>query len=263
MKYLAVDDEELQLKRLTDILKRLRPQDEVLGYFWPEDALEAAAKEEIDVAFLDIQMGGMTGLELAVKIKQLRPKCHIVFVTGFQEYALDAYAVHATGYLLKPVSEQAIQRELTFLYGEEVPAKRIRVQTFGGFEVFVDGNPVKFDRQKAKELLAYLVDHRGASVTSADAYAALFEDREYNLSQRTYFRNIVKSLKNSLQNAGIEEMLLRQKNTLGVLTDTFECDYYRFLSGDPIAVNAYQNDYLPAYAWAEMRNGELSFSGKD
>ena len=258
MRFLAVDDEKMMLNTLTEALKNARPDAEILSFLWPQDALEAAGKVPVDVAFLDIEMGGMTGLQLAARLKKVKPDIHIVFVTGFHKYAVDAFAMHATGYLLKPVSEEAINRELTFIYGEPKTKSHIKVQTFGGFEFFVDGQPVKFGRIKAKELLAYLIDHRGAAVTAGDICAALFEDAD-DKTAKGNLRVLLHELKKSLKNAGAAELLVKGHNSYAIAVEEIDCDFYRFLQGDPVAVNAYQNDYLPAYSWAEVRNAELGF----
>lgn len=257
MRFLTVDDEEIMLNQLENMLRSIRPDAEIFSFIWPDDALEAAKQEQMDVAFLDIEMGAMTGLELAGKLKKIKPDIYIIFVTGYQKYALDAFAVHATGYLLKPVTEEALKRELTFIYTKAEAQNHIRVQTFGGFEIYVDGKPVKFARTKSKELLAYLIDRRGASVTTKEAYAALFEDAAG--AGTGYFRNIVHELKNALQSAGVEEILKRSFNSLAIATEKIDCDYYRFLEGDPIAVNQYRGDYMPSYSWAEFRNATLGF----
>lgn len=257
MRFLVVDDEPLMLEELTEMLENIRPGADVLGFTKPRTALAEMEDQTADVAFLDIQMGGMSGLELAERLKRLHPDLHIIFVTGYQKYAVQAFRLHATGYLLKPVNEEDLERELTFLYGER-PAGRVRVQTFGGFEVYVEGASVKFGRAKAKELLAYLIDRKGASVTTGEAYAALFEDAEDTVSGKAYFRNIVKDLRESLKAAGAEDILRRGYNSLAIVPKKLDCDYYRFLQGDSLAVNQYRGDYLPQYSWAEFRNGELS-----
>lgn len=150
MNFLVVDDEPLQLREIASVLRRLRPEAEVFSYTWPDDALKSAKSNPMDVAFLDIQMGGMTGLELAVQLKKAKPDIHIIFVTGYAQYALDAFTMHATGYLLKPVTEEAVSRELTFVYNSRPSEKRIQVKTFGGFDVYADGQPVRFRRPKPK-----------------------------------------------------------------------------------------------------------------
>ena len=255
MRFLAVDDEHFFREELKEALEQVRPGAEVWGFTKPGEALNAMKSRRADVAFLDIEMGSMTGLELAEQMKRLQPDLHIVFVTGHQQYAVQAFQLHATGYLLKPINTAALERELTFLYGERSPG-RVRVQTFSGFEVFVDGVPVKFGRAKAKELLAYLVDRKGASATTAEARAALLEGPD-TVSSRGYFRNIVKNLRESLRAAGVEDILLREHNRLAILPEKLDCDYYRVLRGEAIAVNSYRGDYLPQYSWAEFRNGEL------
>lgn len=259
MRFLAVDDESLMLDGLVSALHSARPEAEVLSFRWPEDALEAAREKPVDVAFLDIQMGGMTGLQLAVELKKVQPELHVIFVTGYSQYAVDAFAMHATGYLLKPVEKEDVERELTFIYGAPKTKSRIQVKTFGGFDLFVDGVPVRFERTKAKELLAYLVDRRGASVTSGEAYAALFEDSGNTSSGKSYFRTILHELMKALQKVGAEEILRKGWNSYAIVPEAFDCDFYRFLEGDPIAVNQYQNDYLPAYGWAEIRNADMGF----
>ena len=260
MRILIIDDEPLQLEGSVSMLRKVMPDAEISAYSWPYDALEEAATLDFEVAFLDIQTGGMTGLELAARLKKIKPDIHIIFVTGYSQYAVDAFAMHATGYLLKPLTEEAVRRELNFIYSEPQPKSRIEVKTFGGFDIYVDGRPVRFRRAKSKELLAYLVDHRGLSVTTGEAYAALFEDAADTLSGKSYFRTIVHEMLNALKNVGADGIIERSRNSYAVIPDKFDCDYYRFMEGDQQAVNAYQNDYLPSYSWAEMRNAELGFA---
>ena len=259
MQFLAVDDEMFMLKKKKKILGELYPDAQVLTFTSPEKALAALKTFPADVAFLDIKMQKISGLELAVRLKKIKPDMHIIFVTGYQKYALDAFRLHATGYLLKPVDIEDVRRELTFIYDESSKRKHIVIQTFGGFELFVDGQPVRFGRAKAKELLAYLVDHRGATVTMAEACTALFEEAEETAASKGYFRQLVYDLKNTLKIAGAEENIKKSFNSYAVLPDKFDCDYYRFIEGDPIAINAYHNDYMPSYSWGEFRNAELGF----
>ena len=150
MNILVNDDEPLQLEELVNILSQIRPNADIFPYTWPDDALEAARQHPIDIAFLDIQTGGMNGLQLAVELKKVKPDIHIIFVTGYSQYAVEAFSIHATGYLLKPVTEEAVNRELTFIYRECLPKRRIEIKTFGGFDLYVDGQPVRFGRAKSK-----------------------------------------------------------------------------------------------------------------
>ena len=77
-----------------------------------KEALEYAKKNQIDVAFLDMKMQEMHGLELAKRLKKVNPNISIVFVTAYEQYALQAFGVDAIGYLLKPYTCQEVKKEL-------------------------------------------------------------------------------------------------------------------------------------------------------
>lgn len=253
MKFLIVDDEPMALRDLDEALKEAVPDCEVLAFASPRKALTQARGISVHAAFLDIEMGTTSGLVLAKQLKDIQPDIHIIFVTSYAKYAVDAFRLHATGYLMKPALSGDIRRELTFIYGEGIPSgKKARVQTFGGFEVFVDGKPLQFRRSKAKELLACLVDRRGASMTTAEACAILWEDDVAGQSQKSYLRTVVTELKATLYDAGIGEILRKSHNSFAVDPAQLDCDSYRFLDGDPQAVNSYRHDYMPAYSWAEF-----------
>ncbi|HAB93378.1 MAG TPA: histidine kinase [Lachnospiraceae bacterium] len=254
MVFLAVDDERPALYDLTSALQEVAPGSQILTASSGRKALELVKSYQIDVAFLDIEIGGTNGIDLARKIREMQPDVRIIFVTSHDSYALDAFSVHATGYLLKPVFSEDLARELTFAYPEK-PQKRIRIQTFGGFDIFVDGKPLSFRRSKAKELLALLVDRRGGTLTSREACAYLFEDASYDESQSAYFRMIVAELSRTLEAANARDILLRERNQLSIDPTQFDCDAYDFLAGDPVAINSYRGDYMSCYSWAEYSVG--------
>ena len=104
----------------------------------PEDLLDAAKEGGCDVAFLDIHMSGMTGVELAKALKGVNPKMNIIFVTGFSEYTGDAMALRASGYIMKPVTKEAVEEELSELRFPIVPKSNalLKVQCFGDFCLF-------------------------------------------------------------------------------------------------------------------------------
>jgi Response regulator containing CheY-like receiver and SARP domains len=265
MRFLVVDDEPLVITDVTDALYEVMPDCDIETFTTVHETLKFFENipEEgmvpIDVAFLDIHLGTTSGLVLAKQLKDIQPDIHIIFVTGFAQYALPAIQMHATGYLMKPVNPLDIARELTFLYGEDKGKadKNIRIQTFGGFAIFVDDKLLTFKRQKAKELLACLVDRQGADITTKMACALLWEDESYDRKVKGYFRIVLLDLRITLREAGIEKLLIRGHNRLAVDITKFDCDSYNFIKGDPIAVNAYQGNYLIDYSWAELMNGSL------
>lgn len=257
MRFLIVDDEPLVLKDIVHTLKEVITEAEICSFTKCEPALLFAQKHFIDIAFLDIELGQTSGLYLSKQLKDLNPNIYIIFVTGYAKYAVDAFALHATGYLLKPVIAENIRRELTFIYQSVPVQKLMRVQTFGGFNVYVNNQMLKFGRSKAKELLAVLVDHRGGDVTTREACAVLWEDAPYNTAQKNYFHQVLRDLRNTLQNASVEQILIRSRNSLAIDTSCLDCDSYRFLEGDPQAINSYRHDYMSCYSWAEFTLGMM------
>lgn len=257
MEYIAVDDEESALNDLEAALRIVQPDCELTRFTRPSKALEYAQTTRIDIAFLDVEMGSTNGLTIAKKLKDIQPSIHIIFVTGFEQYALGAIQLHATGYLLKPASADELRQELTFLYGEVQTKEKVRVQTFGGFDVFVNGEPLQFSRSKTKELFAILVDRRGSSITTAEACAILWEDIAIENGKKEYFRTFVKDMRKTLRDADVEDILIRTYNSLAIRTERLNCDSYRFLQGDAKAINFYRRDYMPAYSWAEFTLGEM------
>lgn len=117
LRFLAVDDERLVLNRLLRILEQVSPNCDARGFTLSEEALREVTQNGFlpDVAFLDVEMPGLTGLELAKEIRKKSPDTKIVFVTGYSEYALEAYSLHARGYIMKPATPEKIQEELAEL----------------------------------------------------------------------------------------------------------------------------------------------------
>lgn len=252
MNCIAVDDEPFALEDLEEAVRLATPDCALSCFTAPGAALEHAKTMPVDVAFLDIELGSINGLVLAKQLKDLCPDAHIIFVTSYEQYAVQAFQLHATGYLMKPVTADTVRRELTFLYGETPTRKRVRVQTFGGFEMFVNGQPLQFKRAKAKELLAYLVDRRGGSVTTGEACAVLWEDGIGGSAQKSYLRTLITDLRAALRQVGVEDILVKGWGRLAIDPKRLDCDSYRFLEGDAQAVNSYRHDYLPGYSWAEF-----------
>lgn len=260
MRFLIVDDERLALNRMFRLLCAIKPNCDARGFLRPREALEEIQEREFqpDVAFLDIEMPGLSGLELAKRIREASPGTKVVFVTGFSQYALEAYSLHARGYLLKPVTGEALEeelRELKLVY--EPSGARIRVQCFGNFEVFVDGAPLSFPRSKAKELFAYLVHRRGASCTVKELSAVLFEDKSYDLKQQNYIQKIITTMMKTFASVDADQIIVKKFNSLAVDPEKLDCDFYRFFKLDTTAVNTYIGEYMAQYSWAEFTIGYL------
>ncbi len=259
MKILAVDDEVLALADLRNCIEQALPGCDVRGFHSGAEALSSVSADPVDVAFLDIELCDMSGLELAKRLKDLCPQANIVFVTGYPSYAVDAFHLHASGYVLKPADAAAIKAELDNLRSrpQPPPEPRMRVQCFGNFEVFVDGKPLAFARKKTKELFAYLISRRGASCTNREIAAVLWEDRPDSLTLQSNLRNLVSDLFAVLRGLDAEDAVDKGWGALSARTDKFSCDYFDFFRGDTNAINSYHGEFMAQYSWAEFSIGMM------
>ncbi len=254
MTYLLVDDEKMGLELLRAELSSVVEGETIVGFQDPREAYDYAKEHTCDVAFLDIEMTDINGIMLGKMLKELNPQINLIYVTAYSNYGMEAFSLHASGYVLKPVTAESIQRELKEIRFPKTPAKdtkRIRAVTFGQFDLLLDGEPVRFGRAKSKELLAYLIHKRGGGLTRKELAAAIFEDAEYSRTVQDYVSKIVRELENSLKKAGIEGLLIHDHNRYSVNTEMFSCDAYEFDDKDPAAVNAYKGEYMVQYSWAE------------
>ena len=264
MYILALDDERYALASLAEKLKLVFPDAFLQKETQASSALSWAESlaqqgEKLSYAFLDIQLRGMNGIEVARNLKALHPKVVLFFCTAYSEYAFDAFGLCAKGYLLKPILAKDIERVLDEMVDDwraspnPLP-KNVRVQTFGNFGVFVDDTLLSFEREKAKELLAYLVDRHGAPVTTAQIATVLWE-APYDRKLKNKTTAIISSLRNTLRSAGIESLLIKSWNNLALDVSQIKCDAYDFEKGDLLAINSFRGEYMVNYSWAEFTTG--------
>lgn len=259
MNILAVDDEFYSLELMKRALEEVAGGATVYPCLDVRSALQTATERKIDVAFLDIHMPEKDGVELARELKLLHPKINIIFATGFSEHMKEGIDLRMSGYILKPVTPEAVKVELENLRNpiEWSNEKRIKILTFGNFDIFVDGVPLKFERKQAKEILAYLVDKRGTSATYSELAAMLWEDEEYDRTKQKNLQVYIASLVKSLLSVDIKDLILKNRQGILLNTNIVDCDYYRFLAGDVRAINSFTGQYMSAYSWAEFTVGYL------
>ncbi|MCL2002759.1 MAG: response regulator [Oscillospiraceae bacterium] len=259
MNVIAVDDEQYALHLLKSAILEVIPGCTVFGFDSSADALEYAEENRVDIAFLDIRIGDTDGLFLAKYLRGIYSMTNIIFVTGFTHYAVASYEACASDYLLKPVTHEAIACAVTRLRNPIAPptVRRVRVQTFGNFEIFTDGKPLLFTYAKTRELFAYLVHRRGAVCSNNEIMAALWEDRADTPSLKSYFRSLVSDLMLTLTSKGLRDMVLKKHGHIAVITERFRCDYYDFIEKHPRAIRAYAGEYMTQFSWAEETNAYL------
>lgn len=154
----------------------------------------------------------MTGIEVAKQLKVWYPKVNIVFVTGYDKYMAQAIELRMSGYVTKPATKEKILIELEDLKHPVTPPKNTKVLTarcFGNFEVFVNGKILEFEKAKTKEMLAYLIDRRGSSVTSGELRSVLWENEMISdTNTRSYLSKIKRDLVTTLKKAGVKDAFI-------------------------------------------------------
>lgn len=169
MKVIIVDDEQPLLKEFRKILETLETDEqlEIVGsYIDPFEALKEVDITQPDAAFLDIEMRGLNGIELAEKLLNHLPELDIFFVTAFNHYATEAFETNAVDYILKPIRPERLQKAIDRLAKRKVlPDKRAReelkIQFFDKFSVSIGDHLIKWSRAKQRELVAYLLQSEG------------------------------------------------------------------------------------------------------
>ena len=253
---IAVDDEVLMLRAL---VRAISVSPDITGVFKFSDcekALNFVKDNPVNVAFLDINMRGMGGLALAEKIVAVQPNCKIVFCTGYEEYAIPAFKLHASGYLMKPISAEEVQGEIDNIKGIRKKEKLLTVKCFGNFEIYAKDEVLQFKRSKTKELFAFLVDRNGAGMTAKQICAVLFSEDTDDNKNVAYIRQLVLDLKNTLKTVGAENVLCHDTPYYRIDTNLLKCDYFSYLeTGKP----EFRDEYMTQYSWAEETCAMLQF----
>lgn len=259
LNYLIVDDEPYICEDLAYELKRLLPEDSnLLLAYNAMQALEIMKKTPIYVAFLDVDMPGMNGLELAKVMEEQNLARNIVFVTGYPDYSLDAWNTQASGFLVKPVLPQKLEmclKKLRNPIDRDAPAAEpdlLNFHCFGIFDVTFQGKPLHFKRKKCKEFLAYLIDRRGARVTTGDLRFAFWDEDEDTEEKASYIRVLASEIRTVLSQIGQEQVFFHEKNSYALDISKVKCDYYDYLAGDENAKYAFQQEYMSQYSWADV-----------
>ena len=259
MRAICVDDDRVLAEGLAAMCMELPQIHEVKSFVWARDALDWLENNPVELALLDVNMPKINGIQLAAEIKSRWPETAVIFVTGYSQYAVDAFAVRAAGYLMKPVTREALAADVAYALSrkEKKLTGRVVVRTFGSFDVFVEDKPVKFKMAKCKELLAYLVDRQGSSVTRAELSSVIWEDRVYDRRQQKHLDAYIRVLRQTLKEYGIESILEMRGGSLRAVPEQFVCDAYLFFSGDSDMINAYRGEYMNAYSWASITEGAM------
>lgn len=266
LRAILVDDETVILKKIQAMVKDSGLVEVVGAYTDPLTALLEATETKPDCALLDIEMPGLSGIELAERLASLNSDLEVVFITAYNHYAAQAFEVNALDYLLKPIRperlEKAVKKVLRRRDGkpQESPSACI-IRCFGCFEVLVGGQAVKWSRSKARELLAYMLQYEGKWLSKYRLCDELLADHPPERAL-AYLQICMHALRRSLREAGCTQIQIHYANDKYILTVTeadwdlrsFEQAYQTFGStalsehaGRALA--CYRGEYLEGEDW--------------
>ena len=108
---IMVDDSSVILSDGVSVLEEVMPDATIMGFIWPQEAIEYARIKRVELAVLDIEMGNSSGLELCRKLQEINPTTNVVFLTAYADYSLDAWKTEASGFILKPLTPDCIKKK--------------------------------------------------------------------------------------------------------------------------------------------------------
>lgn len=257
----VLDDENHALERFETVVKKFKDV-ELCGLFNDSDDLrDYLGGHPLDAVFLDIEMPGKSGLQLAENLYEVNPELSIIFLTAFSQYAVPAFELSALDYIVKPVSAERLKKTLERIGRSKQAgagnAKRVTIHCFPRFECRIDEKVFPLNHlMKAKELLAFLVSRKGAEATWEQITEALWPDMDYEKAHNnlhiTTFR-----LRKWLSENNIAQIFDSRRNSYRVISAKFRCDLFdlerALAEGDKgKAKLLYKGDFLEeeGYEWA-------------
>ena len=268
MTILLVNEHLDELDQLSGMIKKIRPDLDILCFSSSLEALAEARKTEIDIAVISAEMAELGGLDLGKYLTDLYPMVNLIFLSDSKEYGYDAINIHASGYVLRPLSQKAVRREMEDLRYPEIQknAKRVFAHTFGNFELFVDGKPVEFKYSRTKEIVALLVNNNGAQTSNGEIIASLWEDEGDPKKKASYLCNLRQDLQNTFNRLKLKGIIIKQRGSMAIAKDRIECDLYDWMEKKEKSKYSYLGDYMNQYSWAEYKHAmldELSYEMYD
>ncbi|GGN97769.1 response regulator [Saccharibacillus kuerlensis] len=287
IKALLIDDEKLAVMHMEKLLRELPEFDAVESYTDPLAAVEAARKSRPDVIFLDIVMPELNGMQAAELMQQASPDSDIVFVTGYDRYAIEAFEMNALDYVLKPVQRTRLAKTLSRLIGRRKNViQTAELQThqamIGSFKTLrpnaVPGtsgmSAFRWRTSRAQEMFAYLLHYRERFVGKDKLIQQFWPESPFKRAS-TYLYTTIYQIRQCLKQSGLdveianasggEGYTLHLKNT-ALDVDQFETGLRTLgaVTADNCAEHIrlsqlYIGDYLADYdySWAEGERQRL------
>ncbi len=214
MRVILVDDEAPLLRELAELLSDY-PDFELTGsYTDPLLALEELEATKPQLAFLDIEMRTLDGIELAEQMLSKNPEMDVIFVTAYNQYAVMAFEVNAIDYILKPVRPQRLEKAVERIRrkrGFTQQTKNLQIQFFGKFALYQGSEAIKWSRGKPRELLAYFLANEGVWIDKFKICDDLWPESPPNQALRN-LQTAVWAIRKCLRDYGVAEVQISYAN---------------------------------------------------
>jgi len=259
IKVLIVDDERHAHERFRRIARDCEDILICAEFYEGESLLTYLRSNDADCVFLDIEMPEKNGLVVASEIMDFAPQIDIVFLTAYQEYAIQAFEVNAIDYLIKPVTTERLQKTVHRLLGKQqkrLQNRNAEITCFGSFCVRAGGEVLIWKNRRAKELLAYLVHKNSVPVSWDQITEGIWPNLDHQKAQVNLHSTMYR-LKKHLHEAGIGHILVQQRGNYFIRREEVHCDYFQFR--DKGLFPHFYQPYLEGegYDWAQAYAVEI------
>lgn len=270
-----IDDERPAIKALEYHLKDYPEVNVAAAYINPLEAIENMHQHKPQVVFLDINMPQLQGIDAGSRILDISPDTEIVFVTAYEQYAIDAFELYAMDYILKPIDPLRLKKTLGRLMkiqsSVKVPESKLIIQTLGKFRIGWDNQqPIKWRTEKTKELFLLMLYYKNRIMTKEELVEILWPDQNPEKAVHQLYNGIY-YIRKTLAEYGIDRSMIMIDSSYTLKLDGITLDKdqfiksaknYRNLSADQLLTleSTYAGDYLEGedYPWADLERESLS-----
>ncbi|MBY0223608.1 response regulator [Sporosarcina aquimarina] len=276
---ILVDDEPLALQLFSHKLRTFEDLEVIKTFANPLLLLEGLQQLSFNVAFLDIEMPGINGIDLAEHILSVHPSVCIVFVSAYRDYAIEAFELNSIDYILKPLTDERLQKTILRLRQHLlatpaqqpglVPYEELKIQCFAEFTVYSNGQPVKWKTAKVKELFAFFITHHRTFINRDVLIDILWPDTEYDKA-KIQLHTALSHLRKTLATIGHPKVITFANQSYCLDLSNFQCDAINIehllikhskITPDNVqlfeeAINQYKGDYMEqeGYEWSHIHS---------
>lgn len=237
IKVIHIDDERPALRGMAHMLKDYSCVDILGQYIDPYEGLEKVKEIKPDAVFLDINIPQLKGTDIASQILEESPDTVIIFVTAYEEYAIQAFELRATDYLLKPVAKERLKRTIDYLIEikmkrEDTPLhEQLHIDTLGKLSIYFQGKePIKWRTEKTKELFAFLLHHHGKEVSKDYIVDRLWNGVEVKRAYNQLYNGIY-YIRKTLHDYGVKPISIQIKGRYCLTLKEVEVNHMSLIEG--------------------------------